>query len=36
VSPALARFIENHRVSLAEAHGTAAAAGRELAGQLAA
>lgn len=36
VNPALAQFIENHRVSLAEAHDTAATAARELAGQLAA
>ena len=36
VNPALAQFIDRHRVSLAEAHGTAATAGRELVGQLAA
>jgi len=36
VNPALAQFIDRHRVSLAEAHGTAATAGRELVGQCAA
>jgi FMN-dependent NADH-azoreductase len=36
VNPALAQFIENHRVSLGEAHDAAATAGRQLAAQLAA
>lgn len=36
VNPALAQFIDHHKASLAEAHETAQAAGRELAGRLAA
>jgi hypothetical protein len=36
VNPALAQFIDRHRVSLAETHDTAATRRRELVGQLAA